>query len=387
MSKKKSLKKFLVNKELEQHVVLPDIEDPSEISTSHYYNYVPGENVVCCCGHLTTGPDYLVLIQSFFVYNAPLVYFLLTTAKNLIKISSSLWFVGLAIDLVTNLFFFLTAFVNPGIIKRFPFNGIVENQQINKKKADSLISKKRVEFRNYVFTLNYCKTCQVFRSPRASHCRKCNNCVMRFDHHFYQFKYTKTDNETIDESFKGAIHSILIAFIAVVSLLLVRSLFVFHIKLISKNMTTREYMKGILDTKNPYDLGCLGNWKEVFFTKIPPKHFSYSQHPTENEIEYLKECVKNKPRLRTEYNNYLKEKRENANKQNQNQINQESLVENQKQGLLAEDNTENKYTEQKSKNKKFINELLSISTSTSSSTSSSSDTNSSNINSNDEIKK
>merc|ERR1712054_374582 len=30
---------------------------------------------------------------------------------------------------------------------------------------------------------NWCRTCEIVRPPRASHCRSCDHCVLRYDHH------------------------------------------------------------------------------------------------------------------------------------------------------------------------------------------------------------
>ena len=33
------------------------------------------------------------------------------------------------------------------------------------------------------FKVRFCQTCNIFRGPTVSHCKKCDNCVENFDHH------------------------------------------------------------------------------------------------------------------------------------------------------------------------------------------------------------
>jgi len=33
------------------------------------------------------------------------------------------------------------------------------------------------------FKVRFCQTCNIFRGPSVSHCKKCDNCVENFDHH------------------------------------------------------------------------------------------------------------------------------------------------------------------------------------------------------------
>lgn len=37
--------------------------------------------------------------------------------------------------------------------------------------------------RGFKFKMKFCSTCNIFKPPGVSHCKKCNACVEKFDHH------------------------------------------------------------------------------------------------------------------------------------------------------------------------------------------------------------
>eukprot|EP00397_Hematodinium_sp_SG-2012_P023238 GEMP01024135.1.p1 GENE.GEMP01024135.1~~GEMP01024135.1.p1 ORF type:complete len:346 (+),score=38.39 GEMP01024135.1:78-1115(+) len=87
------------------------------------------------------------------------------------------------------IFFLLTSFSDPGIIPRDSIQRLSPglDQLINRT-----IGYEPPEMGQDVAPLTrehvdqgfrYCRTCEIIRPPRASHCSDCNNCVMRFDHH------------------------------------------------------------------------------------------------------------------------------------------------------------------------------------------------------------
>lgn len=50
-------------------------------------------------------------------------------------------------------------------------------------------TQKQVQIKDNTWTLRYCETCRIYRPPRASHCRQCDNCVgtytlLLLDHSF-----------------------------------------------------------------------------------------------------------------------------------------------------------------------------------------------------------
>ena len=69
-------------------------------------------------------------------------------------------------------------FSNPGVL---PCN----EMDLDKIKENIFVtSDSRIIFcRGYFFMLKFCRTCLIIRPPGSSHCRICNVCVERYDHH------------------------------------------------------------------------------------------------------------------------------------------------------------------------------------------------------------
>ena len=87
---------------------------------------------------------------------------------------------------VLDIFFFLTEYfmlvsflTEPGIIPRNSPEFMINE---NKDKLNE-IDEKNKKVLPRIFTQRICETCKIIRPPGASHCSKCNNCVMEFDHH------------------------------------------------------------------------------------------------------------------------------------------------------------------------------------------------------------
>jgi 7-cyano-7-deazaguanine synthase in queuosine biosynthesis len=47
-----------------------------------------------------------------------------------------------------------------------------ENASINSETPP-----KEIWIKNTTYSLKYCDTCRIYRPPRSSHCKQCDNCV------------------------------------------------------------------------------------------------------------------------------------------------------------------------------------------------------------------
>ena len=69
--------------------------------------------------------------------------------------------------------FFCSIFQGPGYVE---FGWMPDESKI-----DDLLSLNEVkDLRLY---LQYCEICKGFKAPRSHHCRKCNRCILKMDHH------------------------------------------------------------------------------------------------------------------------------------------------------------------------------------------------------------
>jgi palmitoyltransferase ZDHHC9/14/18 len=172
--------------------------------------------------------------------------------------------------------------------------------------------------------MKYCRTCKIFRPPRASHCSRCDCCVDRFDHHcpwtgtcigrrnhrfFYYFvtltfflciyatftcllqvgllvsqsmspegpgNYSPYHDETLGQAIMSTLTLSPVSFIIIlysgVMGLSLCGLSVYHCYLIAINQTTNEQInKRYKRRGNPYDHGKWANIHEILFSKPEPR--------------------------------------------------------------------------------------------------------------------
>ena len=187
------------------------------------------------------------------------------------------------------IFLFISGVIDPGIIIRGDLSNIV------KKKGDLKTKSYKINQLGYIIGYKICPTCNIVRPPRSNHCNTCNNCVIKFDHHCpwigtcignrnYRFFFYNlfilnflqifllaiciahiaiiikddikknnnkktgkiSNNKVVRICLCESIMSLyLIAYVAV-SMIFTTALLFFHMKIISKNLTTKEELKHLL---------------------------------------------------------------------------------------------------------------------------------------------
>jgi len=182
---------------------------------------------------------------------------------------------------------------------------------------------REVEVSGAVVRVTYCTTCNIFRPPRASHCRECGRCVAGFDHHcawvgncvgvrnYRHFvtlllcvcccccavcavcaenvvllalrNYDAGIESYVQTALLACPFALLLGAFCLCALVVVGGLLGLHLWLVSSALTTHEHLRGPLLLANPYDRGCLLNWLRLFCLPLPPsfppkRHWHWKWH-------------------------------------------------------------------------------------------------------------
>lgn len=245
-------------------------------------------------GNLLLGPcSFRPTMLSLIALSVPIFLFLFFLSDFISQnISFIIPLIIIIIYIITISLLIIASFCDPGIILNFP----LEKRVIEDRKECKIFQL------GYIKNYKYCETCSIMRPSRSTHCGDCNNCVEKFDHHcpwigtcvgkrnyqyFYFFLFFLNflicliiifslyylikriaelvkENNTLDESQKikniisysltEVIMSLYIIIYEGLVMIFVTGLFIYHTKLVLKNITTKEDIKKFWENpqRNPY---------------------------------------------------------------------------------------------------------------------------------------
>ena len=270
--------------------------DPSPIQNEENKNLIlkykkwTGDVYFFLNGKMLLGPcSFRPTLLSFMAISVPVFLFLIFNSEFLSKRIST--FIPIFIFLLYSLTVYLlikVSFCDPGILLRFGLkNNIIEDKK-----------DRRIFQLGYIQKYKFCSSCMIMRPLRSTHCGDCNNCVEKFDHHcpwiggcvgkrnykyFFGFllclnlllgfiiifclynifkrSYEITNNSDkknksnlIAYSLTDVIMSMYLIIFEGITMIFVTGLFVYHFKLVTRNITTKEEIKSFYENpqSNPF---------------------------------------------------------------------------------------------------------------------------------------
>lgn len=89
---------------------------------------------------------------------------------------------------------------------------------VNRTNMEELLGKEVTYPNGKKIALKYCKTCNIFRPPKTSHCKQCDRCIDSFDHHC-PFFGNCIGKKNLEDFFLFLFYTIFLCFICLFSFL------------------------------------------------------------------------------------------------------------------------------------------------------------------------
>uniref|UniRef100_A0A1I8HJ30 Palmitoyltransferase n=1 Tax=Macrostomum lignano TaxID=282301 RepID=A0A1I8HJ30_9PLAT len=139
-----------------------------------------------------------------------------------------------------------TALTDPGVVPRPPPDEAEYFESLMPDERWVRSDKRKIAICGRSYDQKFCATCRLWRPPRAGHCSRCDNCVLRFDHHcFWVGNCIGARNY--------------------------RQFFMFILGLQSKQTFVVSSLREDDQTRvNPFDRGCPANCSRILCGPFPP---------------------------------------------------------------------------------------------------------------------
>ncbi|OCL13736.1 zf-DHHC-domain-containing protein [Glonium stellatum] len=306
-------------------------EVKKELGKNH--EYFSGNTVFCWGGRFQNTRDRPINILTGLIVVVPAALFFAFSAPWLwLHVSPAIPILFAYLFLICMSSFFHASVTDPGILPRnlHPFPPLNNNEDPlalgpSTTEWTMVVSATSANAAMEVPT-KYCKSCNIWRPPRAHHCRVCDNCVETQDHHCvwlnncvgrrnYRYFFVFVSSGTLlglflfaaslahllvwrnqeNASFGDAISKWRVPFAMFIFAIIVTpypaSLWAYHLFLIARAETTREYLNSHKfpkkDRHRPFTQGNFWkNWIVVLLRPRPPTYLHFKREYEEGDQRF-----------------------------------------------------------------------------------------------------